>query len=95
MKNSKFGHDLENFFNTILYFSVFVKEKLLVLCTCTYLEIMTAIGVTGYLLFLNQITLAIISAAVFLPLISFHFIMDRLSKKEHVPKAFYAGRPLL
>ncbi|MBI3841755.1 MAG: hypothetical protein HY295_01195 [Thaumarchaeota archaeon] len=61
-----------------------MKEKLLMLCTCTYVEIMTAIGVTGYLLFLNQITLAIISAALFLPLISFHFVMERLSKKETV-----------
>lgn len=86
MKKSKFGHDLENSFNTISYFSVYVKEKLLMLCTCTYIEVMTAIGVTGYLLFLNQITLAIISAAVFLPLVSFHFVVDRLSKKETVAK---------
>ena len=43
---------------------------------------MTAIGVTGYLLLLNQLTLAIISAAVFSPLISFHFVMDKLSKKQ-------------
>ncbi|HSF28297.1 MAG TPA: hypothetical protein VLA53_04670 [Nitrosopumilaceae archaeon] len=59
-----------------------MKEKLLLLCTCTYIEIMTAVGVTGYLLFLNKPMLAIISAAVFLPLILFHFIMDKTAKKS-------------
>lgn len=59
-----------------------MKEKLLLLCTCTYLEIMTAIGVTGYLLFQNKPLLATISTAVFLPLIVFHFVMDRTSKKN-------------
>lgn len=59
-----------------------MKEKLLLLCTCTYIEIMTAIGVTGYLLFLNKTMLAVISAAVFLPLILFHFIMDKTAKKN-------------
>jgi hypothetical protein len=58
-----------------------MKEKLLLLCTCTYIEIMTAIGVTGYLLFLNKPMLAVISAAVFFPLILFHFIMDKSAKK--------------
>ncbi|MGH9998280.1 MAG: hypothetical protein ACRD90_00235 [Nitrosopumilaceae archaeon] len=61
-----------------------MKEKLLLLCTCTYIEIMTAIGVTGYLLFLNKQILAVISAAVFLPLILFHFIMDKSAKKSIV-----------
>jgi len=59
-----------------------MKEKLLLLCTCTYIEIMTAIGVTGYLLFLNKPMLAVISAAVFFPLILFHFIMDKSAKKS-------------
>ncbi len=55
-------------------------EKLLFLCTCTYIEIMAAVGVIGYLLFLDKLMLAIISAAVFSPLIMFHFIMDKSSK---------------
>lgn len=59
-----------------------MKEKLLLLCTCTYLEIMTAIGVTGYLLFQNKPSLAIVSTVVFLPLIVFHFMMGRTSKKN-------------
>ncbi|HSB56371.1 MAG TPA: hypothetical protein VLD38_00985 [Nitrosopumilaceae archaeon] len=57
-----------------------MKEKLLLLCTCTYIEIMTAIGVTGYLIFLDKFMLAVISSAVFLPLILFHFVMDKSSK---------------
>ena len=59
-----------------------MKEKFLLLCTCTYIELMTAIGVTGYLLFLNKPILAVISAAVFLPLILFHFIMNKSAKKS-------------
>jgi hypothetical protein len=59
-----------------------MKEKLLLLCTCTYIEIMTAIGVTGYLLILNKTELAFISGAVFLPLILFHYLMDMSSKKS-------------
>jgi len=43
---------------------------------------MTAVGVTGYLLFLNKPMLALVSAAVFFPLILFHFIMDSSSKKS-------------
>jgi len=67
----------------ILFFpNHIMKEKLLLLCTCTYIEIMTAIGVTGYLLFLNKPMLAVISAAVFFPLILFHFIMDKSAKKS-------------
>ena len=58
-----------------------MKEKLLLLCTCTYIEIMTAVGVTGYLLLLGQPFIAAISSAVFLPLIIFHFILDHTSKK--------------
>ena len=59
-----------------------MKEKLLILCTCTYIEIMTAIGVTGYLLFLNKTILALISGSVFLPLILFHFIIGKSEKKN-------------
>jgi hypothetical protein len=59
-----------------------MKEKLLLLCTCTYIEIMTAVGVTGYLLFLNKPFIAMISAIVFLPLLMFHFILDHSTKKS-------------
>jgi hypothetical protein len=52
------------------------------MCTCTWLEIWTAIGITAYLLYLHSYTLAIIAASLFIPLIGFHFAMDRISKKD-------------
>ena len=58
-----------------------MREKILFLCTCTGIEIMTAIGVTGYLLYLEEPILALISTVVFAKLIVFHFIMDYYDKK--------------
>lgn len=58
-----------------------MKDKLLNLVTCTALEIMTAIGVTGYLVYLNEPILALISSVVFAKLIVFHFIMEYYDKK--------------
>lgn len=62
-----------------------MKEKLLCLCTCTGIEIMTAIGVTTYLLYLGESILALISTVVFAKLIIFHFIMDYYDKKSRKP----------
>jgi hypothetical protein len=59
-----------------------MKEKLLSLCTCTAIEIMTAVGVTSYLLYLGESILALISTVVFAKLIVFHFIMDYYDKKQ-------------
>jgi len=59
-----------------------MKQRLLSLCTCTAIELMTAIGVTGYLLYLEQPILALISSVVFAKLIVFHFIMDYYDKKS-------------
>ena len=59
-----------------------MKKRLLSLCTCTGIEVMTAIGVTGYLLYLGQPILALISSVVFAKLIVFHFIMDYYDKKS-------------
>jgi hypothetical protein len=59
-----------------------MKQRLLSLCTCTAIELMTAIGVTGYLLYLDQPILALISSVVFAKLIVFHFIMDYYDKKS-------------
>ncbi|MGQ0772201.1 MAG: hypothetical protein ACT4NT_05465 [Nitrososphaerota archaeon] len=53
-----------------------MREKLLWLCTCTALEIMTAAGVTVYLAYLGQTTLALISAIVFAKVIVFHFAIE-------------------
>ncbi len=58
-----------------------MKERLLSLCTCTAIEVMTAMGVLGYLLYLGQPILALISSVVFAKLIVFHFIMDYYDKK--------------
>ncbi|MEJ2261166.1 MAG: hypothetical protein P8X83_05875 [Nitrosopumilaceae archaeon] len=58
-----------------------MNRKILCLCTCTGIEIMTAIGVTGYLLYLGEFILALISTIVFAKLIVFHFIMDYYDKK--------------
>jgi len=58
-----------------------MKENLLKLFTCTAIEVMTAVGVTGYLIYLGQPILALISTVVFAKLIVFHFIMDFYDKK--------------
>jgi len=59
-----------------------MKENLLKLLTCTAIEVMTAVGVTGYLLYLGEEVLALISTVVFAKLIVFHFIMDFYDKKN-------------
>ena len=59
-----------------------MKEKLLNCLTCTAIEVMTAVGVTGYLLYLGEEVLALISTVVFAKLIVFHFIMDFYDKKN-------------
>ena len=59
-----------------------MRNKLLFLITCTGIELATAIGVTGYLLYLGEEILALISGIVFAKLIVFHFIMDYFGKKN-------------
>ncbi len=62
-----------------------MKHLLLFPCTCTGLELMTAIGVTAYLTYLGQTTLALISAIIFAKIIAFHFVIDiydRLKSKK-------------
>ena len=58
-----------------------MKEKVLCLCTCTAIELMTTIGVTSYLIYLDKPILALISVVVFSKLIVFHFVMDYYDKK--------------
>ena len=60
-----------------------MKNKLLFLITCTGIEIATATGVTGYLMYLGENILALISVIVFAKLIVFHFIMDWYDKKSN------------
>ena len=69
-----------------------MKEKLLCLCTCIGIEIMTAIGVTGYLLYLGEPILALISTVVFAKLIVFHFIMDFYDKKTKKKSQYLSSK---
>ncbi len=59
-----------------------LKYIALQLCTCTWIEIMTCAGITLYLTYLQSYMLAVLTLAVFAPLIGFHFAMTRLSKSE-------------
>jgi hypothetical protein len=59
-----------------------LKHIALQLCTCTWIEIMTGAGITLYLTYLHNYMLALLTLAVFSPLIGFHFIMTRLSKSD-------------
>ena len=58
-----------------------MKDKLLFLFLFTAIELATAIGVTGYLIYLDEPILALISGVVFAKLMVFHFIMDYYDKK--------------
>jgi hypothetical protein len=50
------------------------------LCTCTWIEIMTGVGITLYLLlFLHNYSLALVTVAAFGPLVGFHFAIDKLN----------------
>jgi len=60
-----------------------VKEIALQLCTCTWLEIMTCVGVTLYLLYNSEYYLALITIVVFSPLIGFHFVVSKTSNDEY------------
>ena len=59
-----------------------LKYIALQLCTCTWIEIMTGAGITLYLTYLQSYMLAVLTLAVFAPLIGFHFLMARLSESE-------------
>jgi len=59
-----------------------LKFVTLQLCTCTWIEIMTGAGIVLYLMYLHNYYLAALTAAVFAPLIGFHFVIDRLSNEK-------------
>ena len=59
-----------------------LKHVLLQLCTCTWIEIMTCVGLTLYLLYLQNYYLTALTVVVFAPLIGFHFVFDRLSRDK-------------
>lgn len=58
------------------------KHVALQLCTCTWIEIMTGLGLTLYLLYLQNYNLAALTVGLFAPLIGFHFAIDRLLKDD-------------
>jgi hypothetical protein len=55
-----------------------LKKIAMQLCTCTWIEIMTGAGITLYMLFLQNYTLAAVTVAAFGPLIAFHFAVDKI-----------------
>jgi hypothetical protein len=60
-----------------------LKEIGLQLCTCTWIEIMTGVGITLYLVVaMHNYVLAALSAGLFAPLIGFHFVISLISKRD-------------
>jgi hypothetical protein len=59
-----------------------LKNIGLQLCTCTWIENMTCISITLYLLYQGQSHLALITVAVMSPLIVFHFAISKLTKSD-------------
>ena len=68
----------------INFCSMNLKQVGLELCTCTWIEIMTGVGITLYLLYLLQFNLALITIVVFSPLIGFHFAISKLSEHDEI-----------
>jgi hypothetical protein len=64
--------------------TVNLKHIALQLCTCTWIEIMTGAGIVLYMLYLGNYTLAAITAAVFAPLIGFHFAVSKIQQHSNV-----------
>ncbi|AFS83518.1 hypothetical protein NSED_08630 [Candidatus Nitrosopumilus sediminis] len=59
-----------------------MRDKFLFFCSCTFIEIITAIGVTTYLYYLGESILFLISLIIFGKLILFHFIMEYFDRKN-------------
>jgi hypothetical protein len=60
-----------------------LKKIALELCTCTWIEILTGVGITLYLLFgLHDPNLAVLTIGLFAPLIAFHFAISTLSARR-------------
>jgi hypothetical protein len=59
-----------------------LKHIALQLCTCTWIETMTGSGITLYMIYLGNYTLAVITIAAFAPLIGFHFAVSKM--RDHI-----------
>lgn len=55
-----------------------LKRAAMQLCTCTWIETLTGAGITLYMLYTQEFTLAAVTVAAFAPLIGFHYAIDRL-----------------
>jgi hypothetical protein len=64
-----------------------LKKIAMQLCTCTWIEIMTGAGITLYMLYLQNYTLAAVTVAAFGPLIAFHFAADRIKPGKSAQQA--------
>jgi hypothetical protein len=56
-----------------------LKNIGLQLCTCIWIETMTGLGISIYLLFMQDYTLSALTAIVFAPLLVFHYVISRMS----------------
>ena len=64
-----------------------IKEVALRLCTCTWIEFMTAAGLTMYLAFiLHNYALAALTSGLFAPLIIFHLAITMISRRDELIK---------
>ena len=55
-----------------------LKRAAMQLCTCTWIETLTGAGITLYMLYTHEFTLAAVTVAAFGPLIGFHYAIDRI-----------------
>lgn len=78
----RFGKRVIKLLNHIIIGFMNLKYIALQLCTCTWIEIMTCIGIASYMVYLHNYRLAAITLIVFAPLIGFHFAISKLSKAE-------------
>jgi hypothetical protein len=71
------------------------KEIAHQLCTCTWIEIMNFIGVKLYLLHDSEYNLALITIAVFSPLVGFHFAISKTSNDDYFATCRESNQDLL
>lgn len=72
-----------------------LKEIGLQLCTCTWIEIMTGVGVVLYLILaMNDYILAGLAAGIFAPLIVFHFVITLISKRNELVRIVGSKRQM-
>lgn len=71
-----------------------LKEIGLKLCTCTWIEIMTGVGLTLYIvLAMHNYVLAALTAGLFAPLIGFHYVITLVSNRDGLVRIEPIRRP--